>query len=51
MIIDALSRLIHHAKHSGSYTGIKVSETEELSHILFVDDVLMMGEDTLENIR
>ena len=51
LIADALSRIILHAKHLGSYTGIKVSENEELYHILLVDDVLMMGEGSIENIR
>lgn len=49
LIADALSRLIHHAKREGSYKGFKVTRYEELSDILFVDDVLMMGEGTWEN--
>ena len=51
LIADALSRLIHHAKREGSYKGFKVTRYEELSDILFVDDVLMMGEGTWENLK
>ena len=51
LIENALSRLILHAKCSGSYTRINVSKIEELSHILFVDDVLMTREGSIENIK
>ena len=50
LIAEPLIRLMHNAKISYSFKGIKVSETEELSHILFVDDVLMMEECSIENI-
>ena len=46
LIVDSLSRIIEQAKRKGSYKGIMVTNSEELSHILFVDDVVMMGEGT-----
>ena len=51
LIADALSRLIQHAKRDRSYKGIMVISYEELSHILFMDDVVMMGEGTWENFK
>ena len=51
LIADALSKLIYHAKRVGSYKGIMVTSSNELSHILFVDDVVMMGEGTWEKFR
>ena len=51
LIGDALNILIQQSKSSRSYTGVKVSDTKELSHILIVDDVVIMGEGTLENIK
>ena len=44
IIEDALSRIIQHAKREGSFKGIRINNTVELSHILFVDDVVMLGE-------
>ena len=51
LIVDALSRIIHQAKREGSYKGVMVTNSEELSHILFVDDVIMMGKRTCENLK
>ena len=51
LIADALSRIIEHAKKEGSFKGVMVTNSEELSHILFVDYVVMMGEGTWENIK
>ena len=42
LIVDVLSRIINQAKREGSYKGIMVTNSEELSQILFVDDVVMM---------
>ena len=38
LVVDALSRIIEQEKREGSFKGIKVTHSEELSHILFVDD-------------
>ena len=43
--------MIHHAKNYVSYKIINISDSEELSHILFVDDVVRMGKGTLENFK
>ena len=51
IIADALSRIIQHAKREGSFKGIRINNTIELLHILFVDDVVMLGEGTWGNIN
>ena len=51
LIVDALSIIIEHAKREGSFKGVLVTNSEELSHILFVDVMVMMGEGTWENIK
>ena len=51
LVSDALSRIMHPAKREGSYKQFMVTNTQELSHILFVDDVVMMGEGTWENLK
>jgi len=39
-IVDALSKLIHDARLKGELMGVKVSDQESITHLLFVDDVL-----------
>ena len=51
LIVDDLSIIIHQYEMEGSYKGVMVTNSEELSQILFVDDVIMMGEGTWENIK
>ena len=51
IIADALSRMIHHAKRKGSFKGIRINNAIELSHLLFVDDVVMLGEGTWGNLK
>ena len=51
IIADALSRIIQHVKREGSFKGIRINNTVELSHILFVDDVVMLGEGTWGNLK
>ena len=41
LVADALSRLILKARREGKITGVKVSRSEEVTHTLFVDDVLL----------
>lgn len=48
MVIKGLSRLILLAKAQGSITGIKTSRHFFITHLLFVDDVLIFGAGTLE---
>ena len=45
-----MSRIIHKAKADGAIKGIKVS-TEEVTHTLFVDDVLLFGEGSIKNLE
>ena len=51
LVAEALSRIIHKAKLDGAIKGIKVSTTEEVTHTLFVDDVLLFGEGTIKNLE
>ena len=51
LVADALSRLILKARREGRITGLKVSRTEEVTHTLFVDDVLLFGIGEEENLK
>ena len=51
LVAEALSRIIHKAKADGVIKGIKVSTTEEVTHTLFVDDVLLFGERSIKNLE
>ena len=42
-MLDGLSRLISNAKQAGNLRGIQVSRNQNLTHVLFVDDVLLFG--------
>ena len=48
---EALSRIIHKAEADGAIKGIKVSDTEEVMHTLFVHDVLFFGEGSIRNLE
>ena len=43
VVIDGLSRMIGEAKRSGAIEGVQVSRSHSLSHILFVNDVVLFG--------
>ena len=51
LVAEALSRIIHKAKEEGKIKGVGISSTVDLTHILFVDDVLLMGEVSYENVQ
>ena len=51
LVAEALSRIIHKSKEDGAIKGIKVSTTEEVTHTLFVDDVLLFGEGSISNLE
>ena len=51
MVADALNRLVLKAKREGKIEGVKVSSEEELTHTLFVDDVLIFGVGTKDNVK
>lgn len=39
--MEGLSRLITSAKRSGNISGLKIMENFDLTHLLFVDDILI----------
>ena len=43
MVIEGLSLLIKDAKRNGKIKGIKISTKLFLTHLLFVDDVILFG--------
>ena len=43
LVIEGLSLLIEDAKRNGRIKGIKISPQLFLTHLLFVDDVIMFG--------
>ena len=47
LVIEGLSLVIREARSSGLIRGIKISPSLTLSHLLFVDDVILMGSGTL----
>ena len=51
LVVEALGRLIHNVKREGKIGGVKVSRSKEITHTLFVDDVLLFGIGAEENIR
>ena len=48
LIIEILSLLITHAHRRGHIVGIKVSSSLNLTHLLFVNDVILFGLGTVE---
>jgi len=46
--MDGLSRLIASSKRQNAIRGVRVSPHQYLSHVLFVDDVLLFGGNTME---
>ena len=51
LIEEAMSRLLHKEGEVRLIKGVKVSNQIELSHVLFVDGVLMFGIGTFDNIQ
>ena len=47
LIIEGLSLLIADAREHGLIKGIKISSSLALTHLLFVDDVILLGMGTL----
>ena len=43
LVIEGLSLLIADARDNGLIKGIKISSTFVLTHLLFVDDVILLG--------
>ena len=51
LVIEGLSLLIEEAKRQGKIKGIKISARLSLTHLLFVDDVILFGFGSLEEWR
>lgn len=51
IIAESLSRLINSAKLEGSVKGIMVAKATNLTHMLFVDNVLLFGDSTVREWR
>ena len=47
LVIEGFSLLIRDARNNGLIRGIQISPSLALSHLLFVDDVILMGSGTL----
>ena len=47
LVIEGLSLLIKDARSNGLIRGIRISPSLALTHLLFVDDVILMGLGTL----
>jgi hypothetical protein len=43
LFVEGLNKAILEAKRLGSFTGIKISQDLHLTHLLFVDDVLIFS--------
>jgi hypothetical protein len=48
LVIECLSRQIKKAVANGSFKGLKVVVDTYISHLLFVDDVLILGDQNFE---
>ena len=46
-MIEGLSRLILKAKGSGEIKGIKISPLLSITHLIFVDDIMIVGAGSL----
>jgi hypothetical protein len=56
LVVEGLSRALSEAKRTGSFSGIKISPSLQVTHLLFVDDILIFNSgsrteaETLKNI-
>ena len=41
LVVEGLSRFIDHAKRRGAFKGVPISDALSISHLLFVDDILI----------
>jgi hypothetical protein len=49
LVIEGISRLLGHYKEEGLFVGIKITKNFNISHLLFVDDVLIFGRGRLKD--
>jgi hypothetical protein len=43
LMVEGLNRMVSRAKQEGIVKGIKIGNSISLSHLLFVDDVILFG--------
>jgi len=43
LVVEGLSRAISQAKSAGTFSGIKISQALHLTHLIFVDSVLIFN--------
>ena len=48
LVIEGLSLLISDARRHGLICGVKITSSLALTHLLFVDDVILLGMGTLK---
>ena len=48
LVIEGLSLLIKDAQNNGKIMGIRISSHLSLTHLIFVDDVILFGSGTVE---
>eukprot|EP00253_Pinus_taeda_P031947 PITA_31947 len=51
IVMDALSRLIDSAKGNGDYSGLRITDDCFLTHLLFVDDVMIFLDGSIRDSR
>lgn len=47
LVVECLSKMILKAREDGSFTGFKITACQVISHLLFVDNVLILGSSSL----
>ena len=51
LVAEALSHIIQKYREERKLKGVRLSNTIELTHVLFVDNVLLMGEGSYKNFE
>lgn len=51
IVMDSLSRLIESVKRIGDFSGLKISDDWFLTHLLFVDDVMIFLNSSIQDSR
>ena len=49
LVIEGLSRMISEAKMKGKFSCLKISSALKITHLLFVDDVIIFWSDKIED--
>jgi hypothetical protein len=50
VVVECLSRKIYNASTQGAYKGIAINEQVSLTHLLFVDDILIFCEGSIHSV-